>query len=396
MKRRDFVLSAAGGLALAHAGAWANTQKTESLYQPTRYVFVADKMSNFISVIDIEEGVKVDSLDFGIRPHVFEMARDDAMLAVSSPEAAQICFFNLKTRETTRMKLPAPVYQMFFVPQSKLLALGMRDRVGFIAYDEFKLTVFDGRFDSPNRKTVLDSYYSLLFSSFSQSYWVLDEEKPMIYHRKGDQPANAKWREIDFSKRLKTERGFDMGIASPEDYLLTFNTEDGEEGLIYFPETDKLLSTGPMRTTHNTYKPLLTPYIDAYTKNVIFGNKEGTLVHFNLEDKDVKPERFTVDFSPRIIRSGWLESTWVLGGDKGILFQSFKDPADRKVIRFAAEVTNMWVTGDSKTALVTIDEGPPQLIPYDIRTREQLKPIRVLGVAMTNMIRMGSNNSICY
>ena len=56
----------------------------------------------------------------------------------------------------------------------------------------------------------------------------------------------------------------------------------------------------------------------------------------------------------------------------------------------------MWVTGDSKTALVTIDEGPPQLIPYDIRTREQLKPIRVLGVAMTNMIRMGSNNSICY
>ena len=78
------------------------------------------------------------------------------------------------------------------------------------------------------------------------------------------------------------------------------------------------------------------------------------------------------------------------------MFQSFKDPADRKVIRFAAEVTNMWVTGDSKTALVTIDEGPPQLIPYDIRTREQLKPIRVLGVAMTNMIRMGSNNSICY
>ena len=48
MKRRDFVLSAAGGLALAHAGAWANTQKTESLYQPTRYVFVADKMSNFM------------------------------------------------------------------------------------------------------------------------------------------------------------------------------------------------------------------------------------------------------------------------------------------------------------------------------------------------------------
>ena len=80
------------------------------------------------------------------------------------PEATQICFFNLKTRETTRMKLPAPVYQIFFMPQSKLVALSMRDCVGMIDYDEYMLKVFNRKFDSPNRKTVLDSFYFLLFS----------------------------------------------------------------------------------------------------------------------------------------------------------------------------------------------------------------------------------------
>ena len=235
MKRRDFVLSAASSMALAHAGAWASATPAApaapSLYEPTRYVFVADKMSNFISVIDLVSGKHVESLDFGIRPHVFEMARDDAMMAVASPEATQICFFNLKTRETTRMKLPAPVYQIFFVPQSKLVALGMRDCVGMIDYDEFTLKVFNRKFDSPNRKTVLDSFYFLLFSSFSQSFWVLDEEKPRIFHKYGKDSADSKWDEIDFSSRIKTSRGFDVGISSPEDYLLTMTTEDSNERL---------------------------------------------------------------------------------------------------------------------------------------------------------------------
>ena len=151
-----------------------------------------------------------------------------------------------------------------------------------------------------------------------------------------------------------------------------------------------------MRTVGTTNEPTIRPYIDANTQRVIFADVEGNVALFDLTRDAAKPQRFRVDFSPRVIRSGWLESTWLLGGDKALLFQSFDDPNDRKLFRFRAQVVDMWVTGDSKTALVTIDEGPLQLIPYDIRTREQLKPIRVLGVAMTNMIRMGSNNSICY
>ena len=78
------------------------------------------------------------------------------------------------------------------------------------------------------------------------------------------------------------------------------------------------------------------------------------------------------------------------------MFQSFKDPSDRKIVRFVPEMMNMWVTGDSKTALYTLDEGAPAIYRFDIRTREQLPPICVCGVTMASMLRMGSNNSICY
>ena len=63
--------------------------------------------------------------------------------------------------------------RFFFVPQSNLMAIGMSDCVGMIDYSDFTLSVFKQKFDSPNRKTVLDSFYSLLFSAFSQSFYVL-------------------------------------------------------------------------------------------------------------------------------------------------------------------------------------------------------------------------------
>ena len=64
--------------------------------------------------------------------------------------------------------------------------------------------------------------------------------------------------------------------------------------------------------------------------------------------------------------------------------------------RFPDEVMNIWVTGDSKMALVTRDEDVSQLYRYDIRSHEMLDPIRLSGVVMGGKIRMGSNNSICY
>lgn len=380
--------------------AWASigriSKVSQGLYAPTRYAFVADRVSNFISVTDIVSGAHVKTLDFGIRPHVMEMARDDAWLAVGSPESRRMFLMNLRTQERHRVDLPSPLFQMFFVPQSTLLAIGLRDQVGMIDYSDFSVRIFPRRFDSDQRQTLLNTYYSLLFSSFSKSFWVLDEDAPRIYHKDGDSDADDDWREIDMSRHIGSGSGLGIGVASAEDDLLAITTDDGSEGLVYFPGQDRVLSTGPMRTVGSTNEPMIMPYIDAYSNHVIFADVQGNVALFDLKKGDEKPQRFTVKFSPRFIRTGWLESTWILAGDRGVMLQSFDDPSDRRVDRFRQEVMSMWVTGDSKTALYTLDELVPQLFRYDIRTRKPLKPIRVRGVSMPAMIRMGSNNSICY
>ncbi|NOL50100.1 YncE family protein [Pelistega europaea] len=408
MKRRDF-LSLTAGLTLGLSGlsSWVNAATQESttssseaaepsLYAPTRYLFVTDKSTYYIAVFDIITGERVGHLNFNFRPDVIEIARDDHMLAVGNPNLSELYLHDLKTRQTKVIKLPSPVYQVFFIPQSKLLAVALRDQVGIINYISGELKIFPEKFDSPQRQTVLYQYYTLLFSSFSQSFWILDKTKPVIHHKHGYDDVHIPWRQLDFSKRLNTSAGLDKGVASPEDYMIAFNTLDGTEGLIYFPETDKLLQTGPMYTVGTTYRPMVSPYIDAYSKRVIFADVSGHMAYFNLERGDEKPLRYEVDFSPRLIRSGWLESTWIIGGDRGLMFHDFDNPDNRKVYRFPYEIVDMWVTGDSKTLFVTVDEGPPQVLRFDIRTREMLEPLRISGIVMGGLLRMGSNNSICY
>lgn len=399
MQRRDFLVSATAaclGCATLPSASWAAPVIPKSLHAPTQYAFVADKFTNFISVVDIFTGEHIESLNFGIRPHVIEMARDDSMLAVGSPEVSAIYFMDLKTRKIRRVDLPSPVYQIFFVPQSKLVAIALRDQVGMMNYEDFGFKIFSQKFDSDQRQTVLNTYYSLLFSSFSQSFWVLDENAPRIFHRKADDVAEGDWQVFDFTKRISNTSGFGVGVASPEDNVLALTTDDGSEGIIYFPHEDKILTTGPMRTTGTTNEPMRLPYIDAFTRHVIFADVEGNVALFNLHEDNPQPQRFSVDFSPRMIRTGWLESTWILGGDKALMLQSFENPQERTIFRFKPEVMDMWVTGDGKTLLFTLDEDVSRIYRCDIRSREMLEPIRVRGLAMASMIRMGSNNSICY
>ncbi|WP_245586991.1 YncE family protein [Pelistega indica] len=221
MKRRDFLnLSAATGLSLSlpTSSVFAATE-AKTLYDPTRYLFIADKTTYYITVFDIMTGESVELLNFNIKPQVIEMARDDAMLALGNPEVSDLYLYNLRTRETKIIPLPSPLYQVFFVPQSKLLAVGLRDQVGIVNYETGEVKIFPEKFDSSKRQTVLYAYYTLLFSSFSQSFWVLDKEKPKIYRKYGYDPIEKPWDTIDFTGRIKTSSGLDTGVSSPEDFI---------------------------------------------------------------------------------------------------------------------------------------------------------------------------------
>lgn len=373
----------------------------DSLYHPTRYLFIGCTSSNFITVYDVNTDEQVALLNFGIRPRTLEIARDDSMMVVGDFEVARLTLYELEKRTRKDIELPSPLYQAFFVPQSKLLAIALRDQVGMVNYETGELHIYPERFDSEKRDTHIYAYYNLLFSSYSQSFWVLDEEKPLMYRHSYLSPMDDPWETIDLSAYIPSGSGLDNGIASPEDFMVALTTKDGSRGLIYFPEDNKVLSTGPMHTAGSTYRPQVVPYIDFYSRRFLFSDSSGHVVMFDL-DKGDEPEHYFLqekhhrNFSPRLFRSGWLESTWILGGDKGIIFQSYEDPENSTYVSSPWEIVDMWVTGDSKTLYYTLDEGMPTVYRHDIRSREALPPLRIKGVVMGGLLRMGTNNSICY
>ena len=373
----------------------------DSLYHPTRYLFIADSDSYFITVYDINTAEQLALLNFGIRPRTVEIARDDSMMIIGDYEVSRLILYELESRTRKDIELPSPLYQAFFVPQSKLVAIALRDQVGMVNYETGEVHIYPERFDSQRRNTHIYAYYNLLFSSYSQNYWILDEDNPRIYRHSHLEPHDAPWETIDLSAHIPSGSGLDDGIASPEDFMVALTTKDGSRGLIYFPEDGKVLSTGPMHTAGSTYRPQVVPYIDFYSRRVLFSDSSAHVVMFDLEKSD-EPEHYYLhdkyhkNFSPRLFRSGWLESTWILGGDKGLILQSYEDPEDSTYVHSPWAVVDMWVTGDSKTLLYTLDEGMPMVYRHDIRTREALPPIRIRGVVMGGALRMGTNNSICY
>ncbi|MDK7178393.1 hypothetical protein QP445_13280, partial [Micrococcus luteus] len=108
----------------------------------------------------------------------------------------------LETRTRKDIELPSPLYQAFFVPQSKLVAIALRDQVGMLNYETGELHIYPERFDSEHRNTHIYAYYNLLFSSYSQSYWILDEEKPVMYRHSYLDPHDKPWETIDLSAHI--------------------------------------------------------------------------------------------------------------------------------------------------------------------------------------------------
>lgn len=398
MQKRDFLKSLFASMAggISPMQAWAAMEQTKSLHEPIRYVFLANKSSYLINIIDIETGEYVETLNLGVQPDVIEMARDEAMLAIATHVNAVIYFHHLQNRTTHRMDLPSPVYQIFFIPQSKTALLALRNQVGIVNYENFSLKVFDQLFDWEAQAQPSFPHYVLAFSSINQSIWALSKKSPQIFHSKIDAAIHKPWEVLNISKRAPQISGFDIAMVTPDDEILAMTSSDGRQGMLYYPEKDRLFSTGIMSASENNQKITCTPYIDAYAHHVIFANTLGEVALFDVKPPEPILHRFKVDFSPRVIRSGWLESTWILGGEKTLMLQLFDEPENRTIFRFPSNVVDMWVTSDGKTLLFTLDKDKTHIHRCDIRSREMLPPLGVQGFEIGAIIRMGSSNSICY
>ena len=205
-------------------------QSPVSLYDPTRYVFVADKGMANIAVVDLEEERQVDTLCSPVAMRTFASSTDKPWLAISDQRRYAITLINLENREITEIPLPSRAFRLTFIPESSKLAITLEDRVGLVDYRSGEVNILDKTFQN------LYTRFNTIFSVYSQTFWVLQENTPLIYQYSFTDPDKG-WQTIDIGET----RGLGSGAPSFEDRLIAFNTYYADEGIIYFADTGKVI-----------------------------------------------------------------------------------------------------------------------------------------------------------
>ncbi|WP_298046748.1 hypothetical protein [uncultured Cardiobacterium sp.] len=388
MKRRHLVL---GGAALLARPLWAQDAPETpaatpvSLYDPTRYVFAADEGVAQVLVVDLEEGRQIDKIRMPVAIRVLSSSTDKPYLAVSDRRRYAIVLYDLENRDMREIPIPSRAMRMIFVPESSKLAVVFEDRVGMVDYRSGEVSVPEKTFQN------LYTRFSTIFSVYSQTFWVLQENTPLIYQYSFLNPE-AGWQTIDIGET----RGLGRGAPSFEDRLIAFNTYYADEGIIYFADSGKIIKTGPMYKSRKLNEPLLEPFIDNGMRHVIFGDTSGRLLIYE-PDKSDEPQRLDLGYRPRVFRTGWLDRYLVVGGDRHLSIHPFADLSQRTQLDFGydEDVLDMWISGDSKTVIYG-RQYKPLLGRYDLQHMQPLPDIPLSGISQPIFIRMGSTNNVCY
>ena len=388
MKRRHLVL---GGASLLARPLWAQDAPETpaatpvSLYDPTRYVFAADEGVAQVLVVDLEEGRQIDKIRMPVAIRVLSSSTDKPYLAVSDRRRYAIVLYDLENRDMREIPIPSRAMRMIFVPESSKLAVVFEDRVGMVDYRSGEVSAPEKTFQN------LYTRFSTIFSVYSQTFWVLQENTPLIYQYSFLNPE-AGWQTIDIGET----RGLGRGAPSFEDRLIAFNTYYADEGIIYFADSGKIIKTGPMYKSRKLNEPLLEPFIDNGMRHVIFGDTSGRLLIYE-PDKSDEPQRLDLGYRPRVFRTGWLDRYLVVGGDRHLSIHPFADLSQRTQLDFGydEDVLDMWISGDSKTVIYG-RQYKPLLGRYDLQHMQPLPDIPLSGISQPIFIRMGSTNNVCY
>ena len=388
MKRRHLVL---GGASLLARPLWAQDAPETpaatpvSLYDPTRYVFAADEGVAQVLVVDLEEGRQIDKIRMPVAIRVLSSSTDKPYLAVSDRRRYAIVLYDLENRDMREIPIPSRAMRMVFVPESSKLAVVFEDRIGMVDYRSGEVSVPEKTFQN------LYTRFSTIFSVYSQTFWVLQENTPLIYQYSFLNPE-AGWQTIDIGET----RGLGRGAPSFEDRLIAFNTYYADEGIIYFADSGKIIKTGPMYKSRRLNEPLLEPFIDNGMRHVIFGDTSGRLLIYE-PDKSDEPQRLDLGYRPRVFRTGWLDRYLVVGGDRHLSIHPFADLSQRTQLDFGydEDVLDMWISGDSKTVIYG-RQYKPLLGRYDLQHMQPLPDIPLSGISQPIFIRMGSTNNVCY
>ncbi|WP_072281861.1 hypothetical protein [Rappaport israeli] len=204
---------ALGALLFGIVGVVRAQSSAQSWNSPTQYAFIADAGLPSIAVVDVDLGEQVGLLRTQVAAKVFASSTDEPLLAYSDKDNWAFYIVDLQTLETKKVKTPAAVYDLRFVPNTPNIAVVLEEQVGMYARDSETLTVLPRRFQN------LYTRFETIFSIFSQTFWIMQENTPLIYRYSFSAP-NQQWETIN----LGYDYGLGSGAPSFEDGILAVNS----------------------------------------------------------------------------------------------------------------------------------------------------------------------------
>ena len=375
------IFACAGGAAMA----LYYEQVPDYVYDPTRYVFVTDRLSDRLVVVDLDGDRQSDRQDLGMVPDILSIATDFPMMAYGSYQERQLIFFNLKKKERLRLALPSRPLDLFFIPNRQQLLVVMQDGVALADYQRLALYPLAGL----ESVAQFEKNHPPVFSALDGSLWVADPGRPVIYRLRVNQ-RDGKWQ--PYSLPLPDgERIGPLSVNAQGD-ILAFADRTGSHAYLYRPASNTLRRTVDFG---DASAPPIAPYLDGTSRWVVYGDTAGRLTGVRTSGEGA-PISARLSSPVEKIRGGWLNRLWVMVTDESLAVQSIATGERLNSFSLNAAISDLWVTGDGKTALIAARGGFQQVLPFDLRTGTQKRPIDLDGILQANLIRMGGNNSFCY
>ncbi|WP_028358045.1 YncE family protein [Brackiella oedipodis] len=355
------------------------------VYSPSRYAYVSDKRSDQLAIIDLKKNQQIARYNLGITPDILTIATDFPMMAYANRQENRLVFYNLKKQSKQFIRLPSEPIDMFFIPNQQSLLLVMQDQIALVDYDSGNL------YQLPNPPGIkqFDKAHLPVFSALSNSLWLANQATQELLQLKVNQQHNSAWQRLPL-RLADAEKPGPLAVNA-QGTIMAFAKENGQQAYIYDLAQQQLHRVSDLS---DQAKPV-DPYLDANQQFAVFGDDQGLVVGLNpLTQTLIK--RVHLPSPVKKIRGGWLNQYWIAIADGGLAIIPANPDQAEQWFASQGQVQDVWITGDGKTALLSVTGGHELLMPFDIKNGQAKAPIVLDGILEANLVRMGGNNSFCY
>lgn len=369
-----------GLLALAVVGVlfWWSRQMTpekaaEQLFNldaPSRYVFVSDADKAQVVSVDSERNAVAAVLPLRVVPRLMAMHRSEGMLAYAADDSPAVFVRWLASQAEREFALTHDASGLLFAGAGGQL----------LVYGEDALTVLDMATGDGRTHTGFARIRSVHAVSLADDWVVLDEGAVSRLRADGALGVRTAlpqgWRPVS------------AAALSADGEVLLFGVQDAAQGA--YLAVVWQVESGSWQA-FPVSAPVLQPVIDNAGQRLFFADTHG--VGWRVDRVSGEAVRFAVPDKARRMALGWLDQHVLVAGE-GVLQLLDATTLERVgSTSFAGAVRDVFVTADSKTALL-VAEGA-QLFFYDLRDGglrvlalpDGVRPLRAL---------MGASYTLCH